>query len=138
MMDGPAVPVDFTDLEHPGEGDIAGSDKAGSSTLNFAQKTSHIFFESTKEKEMGQFIASVLGKTSKLHQLIGELQSKYDDARAVKFLGVSWQRMTSHDNSCKQLTTSKFLAGRKNCLKSAVQTWSKSMTSWCSSRPKVN
>ena len=87
---------------------------------------------------MNQFIASVLGKTSKLHQLIGELQSKYDDGRAAKFLGVHWQRMTSQDNSCKQLTSSKFLAGRKKGLNSAVYAWRASMTSWCSSRPKVN
>ena len=36
-----------------------------------------------QEKEMTQFIQSVLGKTSKLHVLVGELQSKYDDPRAA-------------------------------------------------------
>lgn len=58
-----------------------------------------MFLESSEEKEINQFIASVLGKTSKLHQLIGELQSKFDDARALKSLGVNWQCMTSHDKA---------------------------------------
>ena len=37
-----------------------------------------------QEKELNQFITSILSKTSKLHGLIGELEAKFDDARATK------------------------------------------------------
>ena len=86
MMEGPSRHPDFGNLDLPDTAEEAGIDKAGPST------TFPLFFESfqnlPKEKELNQFIASVLSKTSKIHQLIGEMDSKYDDARAVKYLGI--------------------------------------------------
>lgn len=37
-----------------------------------------------QEKEMKDFIGSVLCKTTKLHQLVGDLQSKYQDDKATR------------------------------------------------------
>ena len=39
---------------------------------------------SWQEKDLSTFMTSVLTKTSKLHQLVGELQSKFDDLRTTK------------------------------------------------------
>ena len=37
-------------------------------------------------KELQMFVNSILNKCSKIHQLIGELESRYQDSRATKLL----------------------------------------------------
>ena len=91
MMDGPACPVDFLNLDEPDQTEEAGSDKAGPATqylnqMSYGLEPDHAF-QHAQEKELNRFIQSVLNKTSKLHVLVGELQTKYDDPRAAKFLG---------------------------------------------------
>lgn len=81
MAQGPELPEGFDNLDEPGDAEEAGGDKAGSF---FCRTMSNLNFEPLEEKELNQFIASVLNKTSKLHQLIGEIQSKYNDSRATR------------------------------------------------------
>jgi hypothetical protein len=94
MMDGPTSPTDFPNLEEPDQSEDGGTDKAG------PQHNPIVFHGSepcpAQEKELNQFIQSVLNKTSKLHVLVGELQSKYDDTRAAKFLGPKIQLVIAH------------------------------------------
>lgn len=81
MADGVDLPEEFDNLEEPADTEEAGGDKAGPF---FCRTMSNLNCEPLEEKELNQFIASVLSKTSKLHQLIGEIQSKYSDSRATR------------------------------------------------------
>ena len=89
-MDGPSIPGDageLLDSDDDTSDQMANGDKEGYGVFFSLPRVFNFpFFPACiaqlKEKELNHFMSSVLSKTSKLHQLAGELQSKYSDPRA--------------------------------------------------------
>lgn len=90
-MDGPNVPDgagELLDSDDDTSHQMANGDKEGGwwfvlTALGFPFPIFPACISQLKEKELNHFMSSVLSKTSKLHQLAGELQSKYSDSRAA-------------------------------------------------------